>query len=417
MVIHNALKKSYINILWLVAIYFNWISVAWNIAKDFTAWPEFVDPTIERNVWFAMICYAAYIIVHLPLLIHLVEVEIKYGFYHCEETSYLVHHLTHGIKRLIPVGLCAGATTWALMKLSSKSQQEQMIVFGSMSFVFFVLYPTIEMWALLRNEANTFDVSAENPELKRSIDALCDRVQFPKEHVSFLHSRSRSMHSSAFFYGFFTYRKVVIFARLIEGHSRSSPEKGLPNRQIEAVVSHELGHWKNLHSEKGLIFWHFMQISTALLVLWLRSKDIICQAFGFTSDPLNDGTIIDDRGKEYLPGMVIGYYLILRTYHNFLQTLHQIQQREYEINADEHASELGYGTPLEQALIKIVIDHEAFPSADQLYSLFHHNHPCLLQRLQKLQEHHEHHHHHQNSQNHHHHHYQDKNNNSNGNRH
>ncbi|ODM70423.1 hypothetical protein Ocin01_20197 [Orchesella cincta] len=51
MVIHNALKKSYINILWLVAIYFNWISVAWNIAKDFTAWPEFVDPTIERNVW------------------------------------------------------------------------------------------------------------------------------------------------------------------------------------------------------------------------------------------------------------------------------------------------------------------------------------------------------------------------------
>ncbi|CAL8143154.1 unnamed protein product [Orchesella dallaii] len=193
------------------------------------------------------------------------------------------------------------------------------------------------------------------------------------------------MHSSAFFYGFLGFQKVVIFARLIEGHSHSHPEKGLPNRQIEAVVAHEFGHWRNRHSEKGLLFWHFMQISTVILTLWLRSKEIIYQAFGFPVDQPN--AIIKNSGNMYLPGMLIAYYFILRMYHHFFQTMHQLQQREFEIHADQYAIQLGYGTILEQALIKIVKDHEGFPSADLLYSLFHHNHPCLLERLQRLQEH------------------------------
>ena len=89
----------------------------------------------------------------------------------------------------------------------------------------------------------------QNLELKRRIEEEAQRMEFPLKHIYVMDASKRTAHSNAFYYGFGSNKRIVIFDTMLEQHQG-------PNgiEEIVAVVRHELGHWHFMHPLKNL-FW------------------------------------------------------------------------------------------------------------------------------------------------------------------
>ncbi|PSN34370.1 CAAX prenyl protease 1, partial [Blattella germanica] len=194
----------------------------------------------------------------------------------------------------------------------------------------------------------------------------------------------RSTHSNAYFYGFFKNKRIVLFDTLLKDYV---PENGTPANQVEtvpdaekkgcdndevlAVLAHELGHWKLNHVLKNIII---MQVN--LFVMFavfglLFNYEAMYHAFGFSDKPVLIGLLI----------VLQFIFLPCTAVLNFLLT---ILSRYFEFQADAFAKKLGKATYLRRALIKLNKDNLSFPVYDWLYSMWHHSHPPLLERLKAL---------------------------------
>ncbi|ODM97479.1 CAAX prenyl protease 1 [Orchesella cincta] len=131
-------------------------------------------------------------------------------------------------------------------------------------------------------------------------------------------------------------------------------EKGLSEEEIEAVVAHELSHWKLKHSAKSVVI--------VGVVICFRSYlfDYLNQTLG-----LDGVSIIVDVLQT---AIILGY-------------LGKFLSRTKEFQADAYATKLGYGKPLKSALIKLGTNSLVFPKSDALFSAWNHSHPTIVERL------------------------------------
>lgn len=208
--------------------------------------------------------------------------------------------------------------------LDSQSFLTQTMILCPLAILFVILYPTLEVWNSLnqlenrrsRHYSSEFE-DRQTFDLKERLTLLCNRVGFPRKQV-ILHS-SGSSETSAFYYGFLCYRRIVVFQGYnLENDVNLSDEDtdnpvesdSLNPAETEAIVAHELGHWRYTHSDKSLLIWHAMQISTMFLVYWLRSNKTVLQIFNFQRKD-----VFTDSGISYLPGAFVVYFIILRVYY------------------------------------------------------------------------------------------------------
>ncbi|KAF2810090.1 CaaX prenyl protease [Mytilinidion resinicola] len=198
--------------------------------------------------------------------------------------------------------------------------------------------------------------------LKDGVEALASKLQFPLGELQVIDGSKRSSHSNAYFTGLPWKKKIVIYDTLLEKSS---------DKEVEAVLAHELGHWKMGHTTK----------------LLLISQVHLFYTFSLFSVFINNNSLYESFGFHKQRPVFIGFLLfneILSPTDSMIKLIMNILTRSMEYEADAFAVKLGYSAELGSSLIKLQIQNLSSMDADWLYSSFHYSHPILTERLKAM---------------------------------
>lgn len=204
--------------------------------------------------------------------------------------------------------------------------------------------------------------------LRQRLDALAHRTDFPTRNIEVMDGSKRSRHSNAFFTGFGRFRKIVLFDTLIA--QLSEPE-------LESVLAHEIGHYKQRHVFKLLALSIAGVFVAFALVGWLARQEWFDQAFAFEHRA-------GFAAANVAPSMLL-FGLLAGTITFWLSPFIHIWSRRFEYEADVFARTImGEAQSLIQALRKLSQKNLSNLTPHPLYSVFYYSHPTLLERERAL---------------------------------
>jgi STE24 endopeptidase len=232
-------------------------------------------------------------------------------------------------------------------------------VFFLFQLIMVVVYPMVIMPLFNKLEP------MEDGELKDRLFALADRTGFQAQTILVMDGSKRSGHSNAFFAGFGRFRRIVLFDTLIE--QMEAPE-------LEAVLAHEIGHYKLGHIPKMIALSGFSSLAMFAVLGWLAQAGWFTGGFGF--DASADGRIVP----------VLLLFMLLSGLITFwLSPLTSGLSRKHEYEADAFARDaMGSFQPLSNALRKLHKENLSNLTPHPLYSRFHYSHPTLVEREASL---------------------------------
>jgi STE24 endopeptidase len=199
-------------------------------------------------------------------------------------------------------------------------------------------------------------------ELREQIMAYGRKVSFPIDNIYVIDGSKRSMKANAFFSGFGSRKKIVLYDTLIEKHT---------NDELVAILAHEVGHYKKKHTISGLLSGIF-QIG---FMLWIMSLMIFSTdlSYALGAGRLSFGVNFIAFGIIYAP-----VSMITDIVSNYIS-------RKHEFEADKFATNTYSGIALQKALKKLSVDSLSNINPHKLYVFMHYSHPPLLQRLQAIE--------------------------------
>ena len=198
--------------------------------------------------------------------------------------------------------------------------------------------------------------------LRERLLNLARRTQFHANSIQVMDGSKRSRHSNAFFTGFGRFRKIVLFDTLISQ---------LLEPELEAVLAHEIGHFKKRHIPKMLLAAALGSLAGFYILSWLARQVWFYQAFGFASGSLVPALLV----FGLLSGLVTFWFSPVAHWWS----------RRYEYQADAFASlTMQQPGPIIGALRKLNQENLSNLTPHPLYSAFYYSHPTLLEREQAL---------------------------------
>lgn len=233
------------------------------------------------------------------------------------------------------------------------------VIFFLFQLVMVVAYPMFIMPLFNKMEP------LEEGDLKTRLFALADRTGFKAQTILVMDGSKRSGHSNAFFAGFGRFRRIVLFDTLIEQ---------MDQEQLEAVLAHEIGHYKLGHIPKMVALAAVSSLAMFAVLGWLKGAAWFTEAFYF-------GT-----GAEGQLVPVLLLFMLLSGLVTFwLSPLTSLLSRKHEYEADAFARDaMGSFEPLSQALRKLHKENLSNLTPHPLYSSFHYSHPTLVEREDAL---------------------------------
>jgi STE24 endopeptidase len=194
--------------------------------------------------------------------------------------------------------------------------------------------------------------------LRERLLKLAVRTRFVAKSIQVMDGSKRSRHSNAFFTGFGKFRKIVLFDTLITQLNES---------ELEAVLAHEIGHFKKKHIPKMLLFSTFSSLVGFYLVSVLAKQEWFYRAFGFDTTNIAPALLL----FTLLSGVVMFWFSPLAHWWS----------RKYEYEADAFAKEvMNEPQSLIGALRKLNEKNLSNLTPHPLYSGFYYSHPTLLER-------------------------------------
>ncbi len=203
----------------------------------------------------------------------------------------------------------------------------------------------------------------EDPELKDRVEKLLTRCGFKVRGLMVMDGSRRTSHGNAYFTGFGNSKRIVFFDTLI---SRLTPP------EVEAVLAHELGHFKLRHVMKRIV-WIF---AGSLAFLWLLD-------FVMHQDWFYAGLNVDARSTAVA---LVLFFLVVPSFTFLLQPLLSSYSRKHEFEADLYAAKNASASDLVSALVKLYKDNASTLTPDPLHSAFYDAHPPALVRIARLLE-------------------------------
>jgi STE24 endopeptidase len=203
----------------------------------------------------------------------------------------------------------------------------------------------------------------EEGEMKRCIEALLTRCGFRSSGLFVMDGSKRSSHGNAYFTGFGNNKRIVFFDTLL---NRLAPP------EIEAVLAHELGHFRRHHVIKHIA----LMFAGSLALLWLLGQLIDAPWFyAGLGVPAHNTALA-----------LILFFLVIPVFTFPFTPLTSYLSRRNEFEADAYAAEHASATDLIRALVKLYQDNASTLTPDPLHSLFHDSHPPAAQRIARLQQ-------------------------------
>lgn len=201
--------------------------------------------------------------------------------------------------------------------------------------------------------------------LKERLLALARRASFAVQGIQIMDGSKRSRHSNAFFTGIGRFKKIVFFDTLIEQ---------LGEVELEAVLAHEIGHYRRKHIPRMLIFSAISSLIGFYIISWLANQPWFFQAFGF-------------QPGNVAPALLL-FALLSGLFTFWLSpAIHRLSRR-YEYQADAFALEMmNEPNSLISALRKLNRKNLSNLLPHPIYSAFYYSHPTLLERECSLRAH------------------------------
>ncbi len=204
----------------------------------------------------------------------------------------------------------------------------------------------------------------EEGSLKRRIQALLERCGFSSNGIFIMDGSRRSGHGSAYFTGLGNNKRIVFYDTLVES---------LDEEELEAVLAHELGHFKRKHVIKMLISSSIMTLISFAILGWLIQQDWFFTGLGVTDV------------KSNAVALVL-FMLVSPVFTPFIQPISAWFQRKFEFEADEFAIEQARGDKMISGLVKLYEENASTLTPDPIYSAFHYSHPPAAIRIAHIEE-------------------------------
>ena len=205
----------------------------------------------------------------------------------------------------------------------------------------------------------------EDTSLQTRIEGLMQRVGFASKGLFVMDGSRRSAHGNAYFSGFGAAKRIVFFDTLL---ARLAPS------EIEAVLAHELGHFKLRHVIQRIAIVFALSLGFLALLGYLKNQLWFYQGLGVTPmlNASNDAMVL------------ILFMLSLPVFTFLLSPLTSIRSRKQEFEADAFAAKHSNAQDLISALVKLYEDNASTLTPDPLYSAFYDSHPPASIRVQRL---------------------------------
>lgn len=283
-------------------------------------------------------------------------IEEKFGFNKSTVSQFIKDQfLQLALVAVIGLPLLA-LILWVMQALGNTWWVWTWAILISFSLLMSWLYPT-----LIAPLFNKF-TPLEDGTLKERINQLLERCGFSSNGIFIMDGSKRSGHGNAYFTGMGNNKRIVFFDTLAES---------LDDDEMEAVLAHELGHFKRKHVIKMLVASSIMSLISLGILGWLITENWFFTGLG-VDVPSNAAALLL-------------FMLVSPAFTTFMTPISAYFQRKFEFEADDFAAEHAQASKLISGLVKLYKENASTLTPDPLFSAFHYSHPPAAIRIAHLE--------------------------------
>ncbi len=284
-------------------------------------------------------------------------IEERFGFNKTTLTTWIVDLLkTTLLIVLLGVPLIA-AILWLMNQAGTYWWIYAWLLWMGFSLIMIWAYP-----AFIAPLFNKFS-QLQDVDLKTRIEALLSRCGFQSRGVFVVDGSRRSAHGNAYFTGFGKNKRIVFYDTLLDS---------LSTDEVEAVLAHELGHFKRKHIAKSLLLSSVISAIGFAVLAWLMDSDWFYAALGVQTASTHAALLL--------------FMMIMPAFTYFISPVFSALSRKHEFEADEFAHSNSDYRALISALVNMYRDNASTLTPDPLHSMFYDSHPPASIRINHLQQ-------------------------------
>ena len=333
------------------------LTLGGGINTAFEYWSTIVSLPLIAGVAATATIFLIMTLVEIPTSVYQTFViEEKFGFNKSSVNQFIKDQLLH-----LALGAAIGLPLLALILwvMDNVGPQWWLWAWGiimGFSLLMSWLYPTVI--APLFNKFTPM----EEGSLKDRIQGLLARCGFNSQGIFIMDGSKRSGHGNAYFTGLGNNKRIVFFDNLVNS---------LEEEELEAVLAHELGHFKCKHVIKMLIATSIMSLISLAILGWLINEPWFYTGLG-VEQPSNAAALLL-------------FILVSSSFTFFMQPISAYFQRKFEFEADDFAASNAKASKMISGLVKLYEENANTLTPDPLYSAFHYSHPPAAIRIAHLE--------------------------------
>jgi len=333
------------------------LTLGGGINTAFEYWNSLVSSPLIAGVAATATIFLIMTLVEIPSSVYQTFViEEKFGFNKSSVNQFIKDQLLHlGLGAAIGLPLLA-LILWVMDNVGSLWWLWAWGIIMGFSLLMSWLFPTVI--APLFNKFTPM----EEGSLKDRIQGLLARCGFNSQGIFIMDGSKRSGHGNAYFTGLGNNKRIVFFDNLVNS---------LDDEELEAVLAHELGHFKCKHVIKMLIATSIMSLISLAILGWLINEQWFYTGLG-VEQPSNAAALLL-------------FILISSSFTFFMQPVSAYFQRKFEFEADDFAANNAKASKMISGLVKLYEENANTLTPDPLYSAFHYSHPPAAIRIAHLE--------------------------------
>jgi STE24 endopeptidase len=317
---------------------------------------DLVDGPLVQGTLLLLTLAALLAAAELPLTLYRqFRIEARFGFNRqtlAEFAADLVKHTGLGLALGGPLILLV---LWLMGAMGELWWLWVWLTWMAFNLLVLAVYPTLI--APLFNEFTPLADAA----LRQRIEGLLRRTGFQSDGVYVMDGSRRSSHGNAYFTGLGRSKRIVFFDTLLD---QLSPE------QTEAVLAHELGHFKQHHVAKRIAFMFVVSLALLLVLAWLKESAWFYAGLNVSAQ--TDATTL------------ALFFLVLPVFTFPFSPILSLYSRKHEFEADAFAARHSEPGHLIAALVRLYRNNAATLTPDPIYSIFYDSHPKATERIRRL---------------------------------
>jgi STE24 endopeptidase len=319
---------------------------------------KFFASDIVRGIALVALVAIATSVVELPLsLYRTFRLEARFGFNKMTLKLFFLDLSKGAVLAVLLGGPLLALILWLMAVAGERWWLYAWAAWSGFNLLLLAIYPTF-----IAPMFNKFS-PMQDEALAARIERLLERCGFRSQGLFVMDGSKRSSHGNAYFTGFGQSKRIVFFDTLL---ARLDPP------EIEAVLAHELGHFKRRHVIKRMV-WLF---AAALGFFWLLGQ-MMQQPWFYSA--------LGVETPSTAMALVL-FFLVLPVFTFLLQPLFGIYSRKHEFEADHYATQHASAKDLETALVKLYKDNASTLTPDPWHSAFYDSHPPASTRIARLQQ-------------------------------